>query len=109
MTVAPRVKLEVLDWGGLGRPIVLLTGLGDNAHVFDGFAEKLTNKYHVYGITGRGFGASDKPLVSGDAYSANRLADDVIAVMDKLGFEKPVLMGHSIAGEECKLRERDRS
>lgn len=100
VTVEPGVKLEVLDWGGTGRPVVLLTGLGNNAHVFDGFAEKLTSKYHVYGITRRGFGVSDTPPVSGDAYSADRLGDDVIAVIDKLGLEKPVLVGHSIAGEE---------
>jgi non-heme chloroperoxidase len=100
VTVEPGIKLEVLDWGGAGRPIVLLTGLGNNAHVFDGFAEKLIGKHHVYGITRRGFGVSDTPPVSGDAYSANRLADDVIAVIDKLGLDKPVLVGHSIAGEE---------
>jgi non-heme chloroperoxidase len=100
VTVEPGVKLEVLDWGGTGRPLVLLTGLGNNAHVFDGFAEKLTSKYHVYGITRRGYGVSDTPPVSGDAYSANRLGDDVVAVIDKLRLEKPVLVGHSIAGEE---------
>jgi non-heme chloroperoxidase len=32
------VQLEVLDWGGTGETLVLLTGLGDNAHVFDEFA-----------------------------------------------------------------------
>jgi non-heme chloroperoxidase len=100
VTVEPGVKLEVLDWGGTGRPMVLLTGLGNNAHIFDGFAEKLTRKYHVYGITRRGYGVSDTPPVSGDAYAANRLGDDVVAVIDKLRLEKPVLVGHSIAGEE---------
>ena len=100
VTVEPGVNLEVLDWGGTGRPVVLLTGLGNNAHIFDGFAEKLTSKYHVYGITRRGYGASDTPRVVGDAYAANRLGDDVIAVLDKLQIQKPVLIGHSIAGEE---------
>jgi non-heme chloroperoxidase len=61
ITVDKDVKLEVLDWGGTGRPLVLLTGLGDNAHVFDKFAPKLIDRYHVYGITRRGFGASSKP------------------------------------------------
>jgi non-heme chloroperoxidase len=100
VTVEPGVRLEVLDWGGKGRPLVLLTGLGNDAHVFDGFAEKLTNKYHVYGITRHGYGVSDTPPVSGDVYSANQLGDDVVAVIDKLGLEKPILVGHSIAGEE---------
>jgi len=34
-TVQPDVKLEVLDWGGTGRNLVLLAGLGNTAHVFD--------------------------------------------------------------------------
>jgi hypothetical protein len=51
VTVDGNVKLEVLDWGGSGRALVLLAGLGDTAHVFDNFAPKLANTYHVYGIT----------------------------------------------------------
>ncbi len=100
VTVDKDVKLEVLDWGGTGRPLVFLAGLGDTAHVFDEFAPKLTPQYHVYGITRRGYGASSVPPVSGSNYSADRLGDDVLAVMDKLKIEKAVLVGHSIAGEE---------
>ncbi|MBC8167837.1 MAG: alpha/beta hydrolase [Bryobacteraceae bacterium] len=33
-------------------------------------------------------------------YGADRLADDVLEVIDTLRLEKPVLAGHSIAGEE---------
>jgi pimeloyl-ACP methyl ester carboxylesterase len=95
--VEPDVKLEVLDWGGTGRDIVLLAGLGNTAHVFDEFAPKLIKGYHVWGITRRGFGASSRPA---SGYSADRLADDVIAVIDALKLTKPVLAGHSIAGEE---------
>ena len=97
VTVDKDVKLEVLDWGGSGRPLVLLAGLGSTAHVFDDFAPKLTPEYHVYGITRRGFGASSAP---DSGYSADRLGDDVLAVLDALKIEKPVLVGHSIAGEE---------
>jgi hypothetical protein len=61
VTVEDGVRLEVLDWGGKGRPFVLLAGLGMTAHVVDGFAEKLTDSYHVYGITRRGYGASSRP------------------------------------------------
>ncbi len=97
ITVDNNVKLEVLDWGGTGRPLVLLTGLGNNAHVFDKFAPKLTGTYHVYGITRRGYGASSAPA---SGYSADRLGDDVLAVLDSLKLNRPVLAGHSIAGEE---------
>jgi pimeloyl-ACP methyl ester carboxylesterase len=91
------VKLEVLDWGGSGPPMVFLTGLGNNAHVFDKFAPKFTDRYHVYGITRRGFGKSSVPA---GGYGADRLGDDVLAVMDSLKLMQPVLVGHSIGGEE---------
>jgi non-heme chloroperoxidase len=97
VTVDKDVRLEVLDWGGTGRPVVLLSGLGNTAHVFDDFAPKLTAQYHVYGITRRGFGASSVPA---DGYTADRLGDDVLAVLDALKIDRPVLVGHSIAGEE---------
>jgi len=93
------VKLEVLDWGGptSGRAVVLLTGLGNTAHVFDVIAPKLTERYHVFGITRRGFGASSVPA---SGYGADRLGDDVLAVIEKLTLNKPVLAGHSLGGEE---------
>jgi pimeloyl-ACP methyl ester carboxylesterase len=100
ITVDKDVKLEVLDWGGTGRPLVLLTGLGNDAHVFDRFAPKLTDKYHVYGVTRRGFGASSKPVPDDTNYTAERMGEDVLAVLDALHLERPVLAGHSVAGEE---------
>jgi pimeloyl-ACP methyl ester carboxylesterase len=97
VTVDHDVNLEVLDWGGKGRPIVLLTGLGNNAHVFDQFAPKLTAAHHVLAITRRGFGASSAPA---SGYSADRLGDDVLEVLQALKISRPIVMGHSIAGEE---------
>ena len=97
VTVDKNVRLEVLDWGGSGRPLVLLAGGGDTAHVFDDFAPKLTGNFHVYGITRRGFGESG---YSASEYGADRLGDDVLAVLDSLKLKRPVLVGHSIAGEE---------
>src|ERR1700723_2012058 len=84
VTVDENVNLEVLDWGGAGRPLVLLAGLGNTAHVFDEFAPKLTAAYHVYGITRRGFGASSAPAPVLANYSADRLGEDVLAALDAL-------------------------
>ena len=92
--------MEVLDWGGSGRSVVLLAGLGNTAHVFDRFVPRLITSYRVYGITRRGFGASSAPTPGVTNYSADRLADDVLAVCDSLKLNRPVLIGHSIAGEE---------
>jgi pimeloyl-ACP methyl ester carboxylesterase len=98
--VEAAVKLEVLDWGGTGRPLVFLTGLGDDAHVYDKFALKLTPNYHVYGITRRGFGDSSAPPPTVANYNADRLGDDVLAVISALKINRPIVAGHSIAGEE---------
>ena len=95
--VQPDVKLEVLDWGGTGRNLVLLAGLGNTAHVFDSLGPKLAAHYHVIGITRRGFGQSSAPHTG---YDPRRLGDDIAAVLDALHITDPVLVGHSIAGEE---------
>src|SRR5713101_7431237 len=97
VSVDKDVRLEVLDWGGSGRPVILLAGGGNTAHVFDEFAPKLAANYHVYGITRRGFGASG---FSATDDPADRLGDDVVAVIDQLKLNRPVLVGHSIAGAE---------
>ena len=97
VTVENGVSLEVLDWGGSGRPLVLLAGGGDTAHVFDDFASKLTPSFHVYSITRRGFGQSG---FSSEGWGADRLGDDVLAVLDSLKLNRPVLVGHSLGGEE---------
>lgn len=97
VTVEEGVRLEVLDWGGTGRPVVLLAGLGFTAHVFDGFAEKLTDSYHVYGITRRGYGASSRPA---SGYTGQRRTEDDLRVFDALKLVEPVVVGHSVAGDE---------
>jgi hypothetical protein len=111
ITVDEQVQLEVLDWGGSGRPIVLLPGLGNTAHVFDDFAPKLTGDAHVYGITRRGLGA---PSVHSPQHAADRLGEDVLEALDRLSLNRPVLIGHSIAGWEARrknalARNRSRS
>ncbi len=97
VNVDKNVRLEVLDWGGSGSPIVLLAGGGDTAHVFDDFAPKLTAGHHVYGITRRGFGASGYSTTENPA---DRLGDDVLTVLDSLKLNRAILIGHSIAGAE---------
>jgi non-heme chloroperoxidase len=100
ITVAPNVSLEVVDWGGNGPPLVFLAGLGNTAHIFDTFAPKFLPEYHVFGITRRGYGDSSSPAPDPVNYRSDQLGDDVLRVIDSLGLKKPVLVGHSIAGEE---------
>ena len=94
------VQLEVLDWRGSGPALVLLAGLGDTAHVFDDFAQALIPRHRVVGVTRRGFGRSS-PSPSG--YGFARLAEDVARVIATLGLDRPLVIGHSFAGEEMHL------
>lgn len=52
ITVDSSVRLEVLDWGGSGQPAVLL-GCYLTAHVYDAFAPKLTDQFHIAHNTSR--------------------------------------------------------
>jgi non-heme chloroperoxidase len=94
------VQLEVLDWGGSGPALVLLAGLGDTGHVFDDFAPMLTARYRVLAVTRRAHGRSSAPVTG---YGFARLADDVVRVIDGVGVGKPVVIGHSFAGEELHV------
>jgi non-heme chloroperoxidase len=101
ITVEEGVKVQVVDWGGSGPPLVFIPGLGNTARsTFDQIAPKLTSTHRVYGITRRGFGSSSRPA---SGYSADRLGDDVLAVMDALKLDRPVLVGHSMGGAELSL------
>jgi non-heme chloroperoxidase len=97
VSVAPGVRLEVLDWGGSGPPLVFLSGLQDVAHGFDDFAPEFTGDHHVLAITRRGYGASSRPPSGYDL--AGRVAD-LRAVLDSLRLSRVILVGHSIAGDE---------
>ncbi len=106
VTVDEGVSLEVLDWGGTRQPVVLLTGSGHTAHVFDDLAPKLLDCCHVYAITRRGYGRSSRPEAG---YHDQRLADDVLAVLDRKQIQRPVLIGHSMAGGEMTTLGRQHS
>jgi pimeloyl-ACP methyl ester carboxylesterase len=98
--VEQNVRLEVLDWGGSGSPLVFLSGFGGTAHTFEGLADKFSHSHHVYAITRRGFGRSSHPQPTLSAYTPERLGADIVAVIEALHIDKPFLAGHSLAGQE---------
>jgi len=95
VTVESSVRLEVLDWGGTGRPI-LFVGCYLTGHVYDDIAPKLTDQFRVYAVTRRGVGASDHPATG---YDPKRRADDILEVIGAVGMQKPILIGNSCGGD----------
>lgn len=100
VTVAPRVKLEVVEWSTTGEPLLFLSGMARTAHAFDEFAPLLADKYRVLGITRRGWGRSS-PSPSG--YESTTLVADIVAVMDSLGLPATHVAGWSYGGNEAAL------
>ncbi len=96
VSIGPDTALEVLDWGGSGRTLVLLAQLGQTAHIYDGWAPTLARTYRVLGITRRGYGQS----TVGGSYSAEELATDIVKVLDAENVRDPLLVGNGFAGEE---------
>lgn len=89
--------VHTIDYGGSGPPLVFLAGLGNSAHVFDDFAPRFIDRFHVYGVTRRGYGESGKP---NDGFHTMQLVDDVRAALDSLGVERATLVAHSVGGDE---------
>jgi pimeloyl-ACP methyl ester carboxylesterase len=78
----------------------VLLGCYLTGHAYDDFAPKLTNQFHVYAITRRGIGASDKPTTG---YAVQRSANDVLELLDALKLQKSLLIGNSCAGQIVTL------
>ncbi|MBJ6762683.1 alpha/beta fold hydrolase [Myxococcaceae bacterium JPH2] len=95
--VSEGAALEYLDFGGQGAHVVLLAGLGNTAHIFDDYAPRLTDAFHVVALTRRGFGASSKPPAG---YDLRTRVEDLRRALDALHLDKVSLVGHSVAGDE---------
>jgi pimeloyl-ACP methyl ester carboxylesterase len=92
------VRLEYLDWGGKGPPLILLAGLGCTAHIFDNIGPELTKDFHVIALTRRGVGASDKPE---RGYDMPTLVEDIRQAMDALVIDQAIVAGHSFGAREA--------
>ena len=80
---------------GAGTPLVLLAGLGYPGWQWHKMAPLLAQHYQVITPDNRGVGQSSKP--SGP-YTASMLAADTMGLLDALGIEQAVVMGHSMGG-----------
>ena len=86
------IKLHFRDWGGTGRPVVLLHGLASSCHIWDLVAPRLAEDFSVIAVDQRGHGLSDKPESGYDFASVGR---DLLGVIQARNLERPVVVGHS--------------
>jgi pimeloyl-ACP methyl ester carboxylesterase len=91
--IADDITLHYVQWGEQGPPIVCIHGLTANAFCFQAYADELAADHCVIAYDLRGRGDSDK-LEEG--YSIPIHAADLNGLIDELGLERPILIGHSL-------------
>jgi len=87
-------KINYLE-AGSGPPVILLHGLGGDLSHWIFTVPPLATHFHVYVPDQIGFGMSDKPLLN---YRVSTLVDFLNAFCEKLGIEKPTVVGNSLGG-----------
>jgi pimeloyl-ACP methyl ester carboxylesterase len=80
---------------GAGEPLVLISGIGYSLWQWHKMVPYLAEHFQVITFDNRGVGQSDKPA---GPYTAQMLAADMAGLLDELGIEKAVIMGHSMGG-----------
>ncbi|WP_322510149.1 alpha/beta hydrolase, partial [Anaerolinea sp.] len=80
---------------GQGKPMILIHGFPLDHSIWDAVAEDLSEKARVIIPDLRGYGKSPKP--EGE-YTMRMMADDLIALLDQLGIDKAIMVGHSMGG-----------
>ncbi|HEV2369049.1 MAG TPA: alpha/beta hydrolase [Acidimicrobiales bacterium] len=97
------VQLEIAEAGPGGRPFLLMHGFTGAKEDFTDWLDKLADDgWHAVAPDHRGHGASAKPLGK-ESYSLSVLSADNLALVDALGWERYVLLGHSMGGFVAQL------
>jgi pimeloyl-ACP methyl ester carboxylesterase len=91
------LRIAALDWGGGGEPLLLLHPTGFCAGLFHPLALRLRDRYRPFAIDARAHGRTDTPATP-EAFSFDRIATDVLALLDHLGIDQCVALGESLGG-----------
>ncbi len=96
------LRLRFLERGPVGgRPMVFLHGTGDNARTWDLIAPDLASCFRVIALDQRGHGKSSWAVPP--AYRCGDYMLDLAAVIDSLGLEGMILLGHSMGALHASL------
>lgn len=92
------VSLAVAEAGEGGRPLLLVHGFTGAKEDFTEWLDPLADLgWHAVAPDQRGHGASSQPDDEA-AYSFEAYATDLLALLDALGCERAVVLGHSMGG-----------
>jgi pimeloyl-ACP methyl ester carboxylesterase len=89
-------RIHYLDEGS-GPPLVLIHGLGGQMHNFThSLLDRLKHNHRVVILDRPGCGYSTRPRKASAALGVQ--AKTIAALIDKLGLEQPLIVGHSLGG-----------
>lgn len=89
------IDVHYIRTGGAKPPVVLLHGLMTKGACWVPLAKALEKDFDVIMPDARGHGDSSAPE---HGYHYDNLAEDVVGLIDTLGLDAPVLIGHSMGG-----------
>lgn len=87
------VEIQLAIREGSGKRVLCVHGLTANCRCWDVIVPSLTPAHSILAVDLRGRGLSDKPSTG---YSWKHHAQDIFCLLEDLGLEKAVLMGHSL-------------
>jgi pimeloyl-ACP methyl ester carboxylesterase len=98
------VELEIIEAGaGNADHLLLVHGFGGSKEDFTHYLPRLgATGWHAVSPDLRGHGGSSKPQDE-SAYSLAQIADDLRALLDALGWDTAVVLGHSMGGMVVQL------
>ena len=90
-------RFHFLEWGDPGNsPLVLLHGTNQSSHSWDLVSLHLSSRYHVFALDQRGHGDSEWSRSA--HYTVADMMEDLKALIEALGLDRPVVIGHSMGG-----------
>ena len=78
-----------------GTPLILLHGIADSWRIFETLLAELPESIHVYALSQRGHGDSDRPTTG---YRTRDFVEDLLLFMDALQIPKAIIVGASSGG-----------
>lgn len=96
------LRLHYLDWGRSAlQPLLLLHGFMAHARVWDEFARKVKDSYHVLALDQRGHGESQWSVEG--AYTIDDHFADIAQMVETLDLNDLILIGHSMGGRNALI------
>ena len=92
-TMGDGVEIQFAVWERMAETILCVHGISANCRCWDTMAKALAPRYRIIAMDLRGRGLSEKPPAG---YSIAHHCQDIRVLLENLGVERAVIMGHSL-------------